>query len=286
MRTPDSRAHRVGALEKASLLLSAMIRPDFARRPHVTFLAKNFISDRWRIRPRLARFLAGVVVVLALWGFRALIFGNRITPTWGYTSAWPITFVTIVLFVSLSCLIFFVADATWLCWHSHGTFARRPCFGRIKRFRISASASGFDGRPSPTASTSCLLRGAQMHHRLVVWTISRFCFDRYFHQPVLVLQPRPQHPGPPDHGGGGSHRHRLRGGVAAVGRGNPRGGPPCRERLIHAKGNRTSGDARNQLELMMRRIEELREGAFSPFSQQPVVRATPRRWADLAAPHR
>ena len=33
------------------------------------------------------------------------------------------------------------------------------------------------------------------------------------------------------------------------------------------------GQLAGQLELLSRRIEELREGAFSPFSQQPVVRA-------------
>jgi hypothetical protein len=27
------------------------------------------------------------------------------------------------------------------------------------------------------------------------------------------------------------------------------------------------------LEILLRRVEELREGAFSPFSQQPMVRA-------------
>jgi muramoyltetrapeptide carboxypeptidase LdcA involved in peptidoglycan recycling len=45
------------------------------------------------------------------------------------------------------------------------------------------------------------------------------------------------------------------------------------ERLIQAKGNSTRGAFVSQLELMLRRIEELRDGAFSPFSQQPVVRA-------------
>jgi hypothetical protein len=44
------------------------------------------------------------------------------------------------------------------------------------------------------------------------------------------------------------------------------------ERLIIAKGNGHAQLA-NQLELVLRRIEELRDGAFSPFSQQPVVRA-------------
>jgi hypothetical protein len=45
------------------------------------------------------------------------------------------------------------------------------------------------------------------------------------------------------------------------------------ERLMIAKGESSGAQPANQLELLLRRIEELREGAFSPFSQQPLVRA-------------
>ena len=45
------------------------------------------------------------------------------------------------------------------------------------------------------------------------------------------------------------------------------------ERLFIAKGQTNGAQYASQLELLLRRIEELREGAFSPFSQQPVVRA-------------
>ena len=45
------------------------------------------------------------------------------------------------------------------------------------------------------------------------------------------------------------------------------------QRLLLAKGQNKGDSWRSQLELVMRRIEELRDGAFSPFSQQPVVRA-------------
>ena len=63
----------------------------------------------------LARVLAGVVVVLALWGVLVLIFGNPHTLP-GIHSAWAYHAVTLVLFVCTLVLIFFVADATWLCW--------------------------------------------------------------------------------------------------------------------------------------------------------------------------
>jgi hypothetical protein len=45
------------------------------------------------------------------------------------------------------------------------------------------------------------------------------------------------------------------------------------ERLIIAKGQSNGAQPASQMELLLRRIEELREGAFSPFSQQPLVRA-------------
>jgi hypothetical protein len=45
------------------------------------------------------------------------------------------------------------------------------------------------------------------------------------------------------------------------------------ERLIVAKGQASGAQTASQMELLLRRIDELREGAFSPFSQQPLVRA-------------
>jgi hypothetical protein len=45
------------------------------------------------------------------------------------------------------------------------------------------------------------------------------------------------------------------------------------EHLIHARGQADDPQLTGQLELLLRRVEELREGAFSPFSQQPLVRA-------------
>ena len=44
-------------------------------------------------------------------------------------------------------------------------------------------------------------------------------------------------------------------------------------RLMIAKGQNSGAQSAGQLELLLRRIEELHEGAFSPFSQQPLVRA-------------
>jgi hypothetical protein len=43
-------------------------------------------------------------------------------------------------------------------------------------------------------------------------------------------------------------------------------------RLTAARKLKDDGLA-DQLEMLLRRVDELRDGAFSPFSQQPVVRA-------------
>ena len=81
--------------------------------------------------------------MLALWGVLALIFGNPHAPTRGYMSAWAYHAVTFVLFVSTLVLIFFVADATWLCWRLTRDFRRRPCFGRIRAL-AGIQHSGFE----------------------------------------------------------------------------------------------------------------------------------------------
>jgi hypothetical protein len=44
------------------------------------------------------------------------------------------------------------------------------------------------------------------------------------------------------------------------------------EKIVAARKSEDSGRA-GQLEMLLRRVEELRDGAFSPFSQQPLVRA-------------
>jgi len=45
------------------------------------------------------------------------------------------------------------------------------------------------------------------------------------------------------------------------------------QEIIVARNLNDGGHRASQLEMLLRRVEELREGAFSPFSQQPMVRA-------------
>jgi membrane protein implicated in regulation of membrane protease activity len=45
------------------------------------------------------------------------------------------------------------------------------------------------------------------------------------------------------------------------------------DEIVKAMSLKDEGRRANQLQMMLRRVDELREGAFSPFSQQPLVRA-------------
>ena len=99
-----------------------------------------------------------------------------------------------------------------------------------------------------------------MHHHPVVLAISDHRVDRRLAQPP-VRQLQPKHPRPGHDGGRRAEaaretaRRRLR------------------DQITEARSLQDGGQLAGQLELLLRRVEELREGAFSPYSQQPVVRA-------------
>ena len=197
--------------------------PRTLRATEVTFLAQVFLSraglappwSRVGGRRRRARALG-----LSCPHLRHFTSSSR-----DYTSAFFYHFVTIVLFVSTLVLIFFVADATWLCWRLTRDIRPETVFWPDQALQNFSQRFGL--RRKTLADCLDLLfvaRRSKCITALLYRPLPDSRFDRYFHQPVLVLQPRPQHPGRPDHGGGGSHRHRLRGGVAALGRGDPGGG--------------------------------------------------------------
>jgi hypothetical protein len=80
----------------------------------LTFWRKYFYQGR--LEARIARVVAGVLAMLVLWCILVLIFRNPHAPTRGDISAISYSAVTVPLFVATLALIFFVADATWLCW--------------------------------------------------------------------------------------------------------------------------------------------------------------------------
>jgi hypothetical protein len=245
--------------------------PDTAGNEVWSFWCKYF----YRGRPvaRFWRVAAGVAVVLLLWGFLVLIFGNPHAPARGEASASFYHSITFVLFVCTLALIFFVADATWLCWQLTRDirtptvlWPARTLQEFSRRYHLSEGALAdcidlmFVARRSKCITT--LLYGPFLVIALIVVSHSQLLAQYGRSIPALVtvgvallivigcaVALRVSAEATRDEA-----RRRLN------------------ERLVRAKGA-DNGALASQLELVMLRIEELREGAFSPFSQQPVVRA-------------
>jgi hypothetical protein len=229
--------------------------------------------DRGRIAPRLARVAVGVLFVLALWGALALIFGNPNIPARGNLAAWAYHAVTLVLFACTLVLIFFVADATWLCQRLTRDIRPKTIFwpdqalqeyGARLKLPKEALADCFDllflARRSKCITT--LLYGPFFIIALIVISHSQI-LARYGRSipalvtlavAVLIVI---------------ACAVALRLSAEAT---RTEARRRLTQQLLFAKGQNKGAQA-SQLELLIHRIEELRDGAFSPFSQQPVVRA-------------
>jgi hypothetical protein len=245
--------------------------PDTAGNDVWTFWCKYFYQGR--PVARFCRVAAGVAVVLLLWGFLVLIFGNPHAPARGETSASFYHSITFVLFVFTLALIFFVADATWLCWRLTRDirtptvlWPTRTLQEFSRRYHLSEGALAdcidlmFVARRSKCINT--LLYGPFLIIALIVVSHSQLLAQYGRSIPALVTV--------------GVAVLIVIGCAVALRVSAEATRAEARrrlnERLVRAKGG--SNDAlASQLELVMLRIEEMREGAFSPFSQQPVVRA-------------
>jgi len=223
---------------------------------------------------RMVRVVAGLAAIGVLWCILVLIFANPHAPTRGDISAVFYYAVTLLLFVATLTLIFFVVDATWLCWRLTCdirtptiVWPERTLQEFSERYGLPKDVLGdcidliFVAKRSKCITT--LLYGPFLIIALIVVS----------HSPVLANYGR-------------SIPDMITMAVAvlivtACGVALRLSAETTRaearrrltERLIIAKGQNSGAQPASQLELLLRRIEELREGAFSPFSQQPVVRA-------------
>jgi hypothetical protein len=245
--------------------------PDTGGNDVWTFWCKYF----YRGRPvaRFWRVAAGVAVILLLWGFLVLIFGNPHAPARGEASASFYHSITFVLFVFTLVLIFFVADATWLCWQLTRDirtptvlWPARTLQEFRRRYHLSEGALAdcidlmFVARRSKCINK--LLYGPFLIIALIVVSHSQLLAQYGRSIPALVTV-------------GAAVLIVIACAVALRMSAEATRAEARRrlnERLVRAKGA-DNGALASQLELVMLRIEELREGAFSPFSQQPVVRA-------------
>ena len=246
--------------------------PDVAGDHVSTFWRKYFY--RGRPGARIVRVLAGLAAMSVLWCILVLIFGNPHAPTRGDISAVFYHAVTLLLFGATLVLIFFVADATWLCWRLTRDI-RTPTI--VWPARTLQEFSGRYGLP-PEVLGDCI--------DLIFVAKRSKCITTLLYGPFLIIALIVISGSPVLANYGRCIPYIITMAVAvlivtACGVALRLSAETTRtearrrltERLFIAKGQNSGEQSASQLELLLRRIEELREGAFSPFSQQPVVRA-------------
>jgi len=246
--------------------------PDVPGDHVLTFWRKYFY--RGRPEARIVRVLAGLAAMGVLWCILVLIFGNPHAPTRGDISAVFYHAVTLLLFGATLALIFFVADATWLCWRLTRDI-RTPTI--IWPARTLQEFSQRYGLPQEVLG-DCI--------DLIFVNKRSKCITTLLYGPFLIIALIVVSHSPVLANYGRSIPGIITIAVAvlmltACGVALRLSAETTRaearrrltERLFIAKGQNSGEQFASQLELLLRRIEELREGAFSPFSQQPVVRA-------------
>jgi hypothetical protein len=246
--------------------------PNVAEDHVLTFWRKYFY--RGRLEARIVRVLAGLVAMGVLWCILVLIFGNPRAPTRGDISAVFYYAVTPLLFVATLALIFFVADATWLGWRLTRDI-RTPTI--VWPARTLQEFSRQYGLPRDVVG-DCI--------DLIFVARRSKCITALLYGPFLIIALIVVSHSPVLANYGRSIPDIITMAVAVLivtacavalrlsaeaTRAEAR--RRLTERLFIAKGQTSGAQYASQLELLLRRIEELREGAFSPFSQQPVVRA-------------
>jgi hypothetical protein len=223
---------------------------------------------------RLIRVGAGVIIMLGLWLILHSIFGNSPAPARGAISYWLYRAVTLFLVIAILFLIFFVADATFLCWRA------------IREL-------GGDGNmwPDKTLDDFCHRLGL-LKEDLDDWIDLTFIAKRTTYITWLIYIPffiiallvfsRSQlfanfGPSIPDlitmsvavliligcavalrSAAEDSRKQALK---------------RLHEKIILAKKSANGTRRADQLSTLCQWIEDLRDGAFSPFSQQPLIRA-------------
>jgi hypothetical protein len=223
---------------------------------------------------RFLRILTGVVTMFMLAVAITGVFGNQAPPTRGNLSYDAYQWVATLLFIATLFLIFFVADATLLCWSV------------IRSFRIETVVW-----PAATVtefSRRLVLPERVLENWLDLLFVSRrtACITGLIYYPFLIL------------GLLVLSRNRvfadfapsiamvlviglsvliLMGCAVALHWSAETSRDQARTRLndeiVKALSLEDEGRLANQLQMMLRRVDGLRDGAFSPFSQQPLVRA-------------
>jgi hypothetical protein len=231
---------------------------------------------------RIYRVTAGVAAMGLLWLILFLIFGNPPAPARGSVSLVAYRAVTLMLVFATLFLIFSVADTTLLCWRV------------IKAFRTETAVS-------PRAETTIWpARTLQEYsdrlglptHFLDDWIDLLFvskrtkCITTLIYYPFLIIALLVVSRSRLFANYGASIPDLITMGVgvlivtacavalrwsAEASRAKAR--RRLSDQIIVARNLEDGGRLAGQLEMLLHRIEELRDGAFNSFSQQPLVRA-------------
>jgi len=225
-----------------------------------------------RVTARLHRILAGVLGMGVLWLILAFVFGNPHPPTRGAVSLWAYRSVTFLLLFATLFLIFFVADATWFCW-------------RV----VKACRSQVNVWPPSTLELFSKRLGLP-EHALYDWADLVFLSKRtklittliYYPFLIIALLVVSRSTLFANYGANIPDLVTMGVGVlivsgcavalrwsAETSRAKARRG--LQSKIVAAR--KLNDGSAGQLEMLLHQIDDLRDGAFSPFSQQPLVRA-------------
>jgi hypothetical protein len=240
----------------------------------------NNVRRFWRIyiyqghwTGRLFRVAAVVVFMIVFWWMLTSIFGVPRPPARGDLSVRAYQTVTILLFLATLFLIFFVADSTLLCWRMVKALRAETTIWPAKTLkevgeRLALEKSDLDDWIDlvfVSKRTKCI--NTLIYYPFVILALfvaSRSpLFANYAPSiPVLIAT--------------GLGVLVVIGCAVALHWSAEASRDQARRRLnekIVAARKSEDGGRAGQLEMLLRRVEELRDGAFSPFSQQPLVRA-------------
>jgi hypothetical protein len=249
--------------------------PESERLPDRIFRFWRMYIYQGQLRARCWRVSAGVVGMFLLGWVLFLAFDNPPVPARGPVSFESYQWVTMVFVVVTWFLIFSVADTTLLTWNV------------VRGFRMESGIW-----PAKTLQ--------QFSHRLGLapdvledWVSLLFaskrtkCITTFIYYPFLILALLVVSRSRLFANFGPSIPIVITTGIAvlivigcavalrlAAEALRAKARRRLNDRIMAARKSANGGQLSGQLELLLRRVEELREGAFTPFSQQPMVRAT------------
>ena len=239
---------------------------------------------RGRLTARMYRVTVAVLAMLLLWGTLFLIFDHPRAPTRGDVSVYFYRSITFLLMFATLFLVFFVADTTRLSYLLIKAFRKKSTIWPIEAVQKYGDRLGF--KPLDGDRRELEHRGLDEYIGLIFISKRTKCITKLLYYPFLIIAlivvSRSRlfanfGPSIPDLVTVGIGVLVVVACAVALRLSAEDSRKKARQRLndqIAAARNRhDDGLLAAQLEMVLRRIEEMRDGALSPPSQQPLVRA-------------